>query len=89
MIALSLVAFLGSVAVASAVSTNEIIKTEISDTDKDKDKKKKKCSDDCAKEFCTKEGEKATSKKSCTKGKSACCSKKKAETKTAATPEKK
>ena len=82
MIALSLVAFLGSVTVATAVSTNEIVKTELTEKDKEKDKKKKKKGEkECTaaeKAACTKSEK--TAKSSCSKSaaKSGCCSKKKA-----------
>ncbi|NND93224.1 MAG: hypothetical protein HKN45_00045 [Flavobacteriales bacterium] len=75
LIALSIFAFLGTVAVASTSAVQENVSTEMTDGDKDKKKKKKKCADDCAKECCTK-GEKA--KASCTKDASkSCCAKKK------------
>lgn len=73
-----MVAFIGSVAVASTISANEMIsKTEM--TDGGKDKKKKKCAKDCAKDCCTK-AEGTATKVACSKdAKKACCAKKKAE----------
>ncbi len=74
LIALSLFAFLGTVAVASVSVFQDSTVVEMNDGGKDK-KKKKKCADDCAKDCCTK---KDSAKASCTKDASkSCCSKKK------------
>jgi hypothetical protein len=77
LIALSIFAFVGSIAIASNLTVNNgKEKTELADGGK---KKKKKCAKDCAKECCTKEeaatGEKAACTKDATKS---CCSKDKA-----------
>ena len=74
LIALSIFAFLGSTAIAGVHATQDnSTAIEMTDGGKDK-KKKKKCADDCAKECCTKEGEKAA--KTCSKdAKKSCCSK--------------
>jgi len=77
-IALSIFAFLGTIAVASTVSVNNgKDKTEQADGGK---KKKKKCAKDCAKECFTADKSAATGEKAaCTKDASkSCCSKDKA-----------
>jgi len=76
LIALSMIAFLGSAAFAtSTLSSTDNISIEHNDGGKDK-KKKKKCAKDCAKECCTADAK--AEKKSCSKDASKSCCKKKA-----------
>jgi hypothetical protein len=80
LIALSIFAFVGSIAIASNLTVNNgKEKTELADGGKKK-KKKSECAKDCAKECCAKDkaaatGEKAACTKDATKS---CCSKDKA-----------